>query len=77
MGNVRMVRHTKQLLQSYKVDVICFIETKTREASILLNTLNKLGYSESHIVELLDFTGGLLLVWNLVNVNVQIINDRF
>lgn len=63
----------KFLLNSRKVDAICFMETKTKNVTKITHMGMKLGFTRSFMVYPLGFAGGLLLLWNPDTIDLDIV----
>lgn len=70
------MRHADLLLKSRKVDIVCFLETKMNNASKMVNMGCKLGFTHNFMVDSLGFAGGLLFLWNLDTIDLEIVQHQ-
>lgn len=51
------------MMASNEVGAVCFLETKTKDATKLLKMEKNMGFTKHHMVDPLGFAGRLLFLW--------------
>ncbi|XP_019198971.1 PREDICTED: uncharacterized protein LOC109192724 [Ipomoea nil] len=74
VGNFRVRKHVKQLLNSSRPDALCLLEIRTNKVEAMIKLANQLGFSNHFLVEPLGFAGGLLLLWNHMKLNLDVVS---
>jgi exonuclease III len=59
-----------------KVDMVALQETQC-SGNIAINTIKKLGFKNHFLVEARDFSGGIWLMWNRMDIKIHLIKTDF